>query len=90
MQPSRDISRLIEIMAALRRPGTGCGWDIAQTFETIVPYTIEEAYEIADAVARGNIEDTLAAKGTAPGAAALAEMETLWNMAKQSEKRVTP
>jgi hypothetical protein len=42
MQPSRDISRLIEIMAALRRPGTGCGWDIAQTFETI-PYTIEEA-----------------------------------------------
>jgi nucleoside triphosphate diphosphatase len=57
MQPSRDISRLIEIMAALRRPGTGCGWDIAQTFETIVPYTIEEAYEIADAVARGNMGD---------------------------------
>jgi hypothetical protein len=52
MQPSRDISRLIEIMVALHRPGTGCGWDIAQTFETIVPYTIEEAYEIADAVAR--------------------------------------
>jgi nucleoside triphosphate diphosphatase len=52
MQPSCDISRLIEIMAALRRPGTGCGGDIAQTFETIVPYTIEEAYEIADAVAR--------------------------------------
>ena len=57
MQPSRDISRLIEIMAALRRPGTGCGWDIAQTFETIVPYAIEEAYEIADAVARGNMRD---------------------------------
>jgi nucleoside triphosphate diphosphatase len=57
MQPSRDISRLIEIMAALRRPGTGCGWDIAQTFETIVPYPIEEAYEIADAVARGNMGD---------------------------------
>jgi ATP diphosphatase len=57
MQPSHDISRLIEIMAALRRPGTGCGWDIAQTFETIVPYTIEEAYEIADAVARGNMRD---------------------------------
>jgi nucleoside triphosphate diphosphatase len=44
-------------MAALRRPGTGCGWDIEQTFETIVPYTIEEAYEIADAVARGNMRD---------------------------------
>jgi ATP diphosphatase len=57
MQPSREISRLIEIMAALRRPGTGCGWDIEQTFETIVPYTIEEAYEIADAVARGNMRD---------------------------------
>jgi ATP diphosphatase len=57
MQPSRDIGRLIEIMAALRRPGTGCGWDIEQTFETIVPYTIEEAYEIADAVARANMRD---------------------------------
>jgi ATP diphosphatase len=57
MQSSHDIGRLIEIMAALRRPGTGCGWDIEQTFETIVPYTIEEAYEIADAVARGNMRD---------------------------------
>ncbi len=57
MQPSREISRLIEIMAALRRPDTGCSWDIAQTFETIVPYTIEEAYEVADAVARGNMPD---------------------------------
>ena len=57
MQPSRDISRLTEIMAALRRPGTGCGWDIEQTFETIVPHTIEEAYEIADAVARRNMPD---------------------------------
>jgi ATP diphosphatase len=52
MQSSRDISRLIEIMAALRAPMTGCPWDRAQTFETIVPYTIEEAYEVADAVAR--------------------------------------
>ncbi len=42
---------------ALRRPGTGCGWNIEQTFETIVPYTIKEAYEIADAVARGNMRD---------------------------------
>lgn len=57
MQPSREINRLIEIMAALRTPGTGCQWDLAQTFETIVPYTIEEAYEVADAVARGDLLD---------------------------------
>jgi nucleoside triphosphate diphosphatase len=57
MQPSRDISRLIEIMASLRQPETGCPWDREQTFETIVPYTIEEAYEIADAVARRDMAD---------------------------------
>jgi nucleoside triphosphate diphosphatase len=57
MQPSRNISRLIEIMAALREPETGCPWDREQTFETIVPYTIEEAYEIADAVARDDMAD---------------------------------
>ncbi|HUI22744.1 MAG TPA: nucleoside triphosphate pyrophosphohydrolase [Methylocella sp.] len=57
MQPSRDPKRLIEIMAALRRPGTGCPWDLEQTFETIVPYAIEESYEIADAVARGDVND---------------------------------
>lgn len=57
MLPSRDVSRLIEIMAALRSPGTGCAWDLEQTFETIVPYTIEESYEIADAVARGDMGD---------------------------------
>src|SRR5262249_37981586 len=57
MQPSRDISRLIEIMAALRHPESGCSWDREQTFETIVPYTIEEAYEIADAVARNDMRD---------------------------------
>ncbi|NVK35309.1 MAG: nucleoside triphosphate pyrophosphohydrolase [Rhodobacteraceae bacterium] len=50
MLPSRDIVRLIEIMEALRTPETGCPWDIEQTFETIVPYTIEEAYEVADAI----------------------------------------
>ncbi|MDJ0930747.1 nucleoside triphosphate pyrophosphohydrolase [Breoghania sp.] len=54
MQPSRDISRLIEIMAALRQPETGCPWDVEQTFETIAPYTIEEAYEVADAIHRGD------------------------------------
>jgi nucleoside triphosphate diphosphatase len=57
MQPSREISRLVEIMAALRSPETGCAWDLEQTFETIVPYTIEESYEIADAVARGDMND---------------------------------
>ncbi|WP_036257433.1 nucleoside triphosphate pyrophosphohydrolase [Methylocapsa aurea] len=57
MQPSSDINRLIEIMAALRSPETGCGWDLDQTFETIVPFTIEEAYEVADAVARRDIAD---------------------------------
>ena len=44
-------------MAALRTPGTGCPWDLEQTFATIAPYTIEEAYEVADAIARGDIED---------------------------------
>ena len=57
MKPSKDISRLIEIMAALRDPATGCPWDQQQTFATIAPYTIEEAYEVADAIARGNLPD---------------------------------
>jgi ATP diphosphatase len=55
VKPSRDIARLIEIMAALRTPGTGCPWDLEQTFQTIAPYTIEEAYEVADAIARGDL-----------------------------------
>lgn len=57
MTPSRDIARLIEIMARLRDPETGCPWDVQQTFATIVPYTIEEAYEVADAIERGDTED---------------------------------
>ena len=57
MTPSRDIARLIEIMAALRTPGTGCPWDLEQNFATIAPYTIEEAYEVADAIARGDLDD---------------------------------
>jgi ATP diphosphatase len=57
MTPSRDIARLIEIMAALRMPGTGCPWDLEQDFATIAPYTIEEAYEVADAIARGDFDD---------------------------------
>ncbi|MBY3235843.1 MULTISPECIES: nucleoside triphosphate pyrophosphohydrolase [Rhizobium] len=57
MEPSKDISRLIEIMAALRHPETGCPWDIVQNFETIKPYTIEEAYEVSDAIERGDMDD---------------------------------
>ena len=44
-------------MAALRKPGTGCPWDLEQTFGTIAPYTIEEAYEVADAIERGDMAD---------------------------------
>src|ERR1700722_6800885 len=57
MTPSRDIGRLLAIMAALRTPGTGCPWDLEQTFSTIAPYTIEEAYEVADAIERGDFAD---------------------------------
>jgi len=46
------IERLLEIMARLRDPATGCPWDLVQSFATIAPYTIEEAYEVADAIAR--------------------------------------
>jgi len=55
--PSRDIVGLIEIMAALRTAGTGCPWDLAQDFGSIAPYTIEEAYEVADAIERGDFDD---------------------------------
>jgi len=57
MTPSRDISRLLEIMATLRTPGTGCPWDLEQDFASIAPYTIEEAHEVADAIARGDLDD---------------------------------
>ena len=52
-----ETKRLIEIMAALRNPETGCPWDIEQDFSTIAPYTIEEAYEVADAIQRNDIDD---------------------------------
>ncbi len=55
MKASRDISQLLALMAALRTKGSGCPWDLEQTFETIAPYTIEEAYEVADAIARGDL-----------------------------------
>ena len=51
-KPGNGIERLLEIMARLRDPETGCPWDIEQDFGTIAPYTIEEAYEVADAIER--------------------------------------
>ena len=57
MQPSRDLSRLIEIMAALRNPEGGCPWDLEQDFKSIRHYTIEEAYEVADAIEREDFDD---------------------------------
>jgi nucleoside triphosphate diphosphatase len=57
MKPSRDIASLLDIMAALRTPVTGCPWDLEQSFATIAPYTIEEAYEVVDAIERGDIAD---------------------------------
>ena len=50
------LERLVEIMRRLRDPKTGCEWDTVQTFETIAPYTIEEAYEVADAIARTDMD----------------------------------
>ncbi|MDE2066062.1 MAG: nucleoside triphosphate pyrophosphohydrolase [Bradyrhizobium sp.] len=57
MPASRDIKALLDIMAQLRTPGSGCPWDLEQTFTSIAPYTIEEAYEVTDAIARGNLAD---------------------------------
>lgn len=52
-----SISRLVEIMAALRNPQGGCPWDLEQDFRSIAPYTLEEAYEVADAIERGDLAD---------------------------------
>ena len=57
MSDAHGIQRLLEIMAALRDPQTGCPWDVEQSFATIAPYTIEEAYEVADAIDRGDMGD---------------------------------
>ena len=53
----KSIEALLAVMAALRTPGTGCPWDLEQSFATIAPYTIEEAYEVADAIERGSLDD---------------------------------
>jgi ATP diphosphatase len=55
--PSSRLADLVEIMRRLRDPENGCAWDKEQTFETIAPYTIEEAYEVADAIARADMAD---------------------------------
>jgi nucleoside triphosphate diphosphatase len=55
--PNGGLPRLLEIMARLRDPETGCPWDFEQDFDSIAPYTIEEAYEVADAIERGDMAD---------------------------------
>lgn len=57
MEPSKKIERLLEIMTALRDPDAGCQWDKIQTFETIIPYTVEEVYEVIDAINRNDKSD---------------------------------
>ena len=57
MKPSPEIADLLAIMARLRTPEIGCPWDLGQSFATIAPYTIEEAYEVADAIARADMAD---------------------------------
>ncbi|MBC2886634.1 nucleoside triphosphate pyrophosphohydrolase [Ochrobactrum sp. CM-21-5] len=57
MKPSRNIDRLLEIMEALRTPETGCPWDIEQNFRSIAPYTLEETYEVLDAIERDDMDD---------------------------------
>jgi len=57
LDPSGGLPRLLEIMARLRDPETGCPWDIEQDFKSIAPYTIEEAYEVADAIEQGDMDE---------------------------------
>ena len=52
---NHSIENLIEIMKQLRTPNTGCPWDLKQTYQSIVPHTIEEAYEVADAIEQGDM-----------------------------------
>jgi ATP diphosphatase len=53
----KNTQRLLEIMAQLRHPETGCSWDLKQDFSSLIPYTIEEAYEVADAIERNDLDD---------------------------------
>ena len=54
--PNENMARLLEIMAALRTPGTGCPWDLQQNFKSIVPYTLEEAHEVAETIEQGDMD----------------------------------
>jgi tetrapyrrole methylase family protein/MazG family protein/ATP diphosphatase len=56
-ETAQPLDRLLAIMARLRDPADGCPWDLEQTFETVAPYTVEEAYEVADAIERGDLSD---------------------------------
>ena len=53
--PEQALAQLLDVMRRLREPARGCPWDLEQTFETIVPYPLEEAYEVADAIARNDL-----------------------------------
>ncbi len=57
MSDDKAMARLLEIMAQLRDPQSGCPWDLEQTFASIAPYTLEEAYEVVDAIERGDLSD---------------------------------
>lgn len=57
MNNASSIDELLTIMARLRDPEHGCPWDLKQSFRTILPYTLEEAYEVAEAIEQDNIED---------------------------------
>lgn len=57
LDPNGGLPRLLEIMARLRDPKTGCPWDIEQDFKSIAPYTIEEAYEVAEAIEQGDMKE---------------------------------
>ena len=84
MTPSRDMLRLIEIMATLRTPVTGCPWDLEQTFATIAPYTIEEAYEVAEAIAHGDLDDLIPVQALFQAASGLASLgvPVEWHLSK--------
>ena len=67
----KSIDDLLAVMAALRTPGSGCPWDLEQTFKTIAPYTIEEAYEVADAIDKGDMPALEGRAGRSPAAGRL-------------------
>src|SRR6185312_9338097 len=81
----KSILDLLAVMAALRTPKSGCPWDLAQNFKSIAPYTIEEAYEVADAITRKMIRRHPHVFGTAAERAAGAA-PGFWERAKAAER----